>query len=136
MTKTTEAAIKRTRVGYLACSTLALLFLGLIYAFSMFAAPMCSAFGLESSAVALTFNIMMIAFCVGAVIGSQIEGALGVRATIIIAAIMFLVGFASTGFLGHNGIGVVYGCYGVLGGLGGGIGYNSILATTNAWFPD
>lgn len=136
MTKTTEAAIKRTRVGYLACSTLALLFLGLIYAFSMFAAPMCSAFGLESSAVALTFNIMMIAFCVGAVIGSQIEGALGVRATIIIAAIMFLVGFASTGFLGHNGIGVVYGCYGVLGGLGVGIGYNSILATTNAWFPD
>ena len=136
MTKTTEAAIKRTRIGYLACSTLALLFLGLIYAFSMFAAPMCSAFGLESGAVALTFNIMMIAFCVGAVIGSQIERALGVRATIVIAAVMFLVGFASTGFFGQIGIGVVYGCYGVLGGLGVGIGYNSILATTNAWFPD
>ena len=30
----------------------------------------------------------------------------------------------------------MYGCYGVLGGLGVGIGYNSILATTNAWFPD
>ena len=136
MTKTTEAAIKRTRVGYLACSTLALLFLGLIYAFSMFAAPMCSAFGLESSAVALTFNIMMIAFCVGAVIGSQIEGALGVRATIIIAAIMSSSVSRAPAFLGHNGIGVVYGCYGVLGGLGVGIGYNSILATTNAWFPD
>ena len=134
--KTTEATIKRVRVGYLVCATLALLFLGLIYAFSMFAAPMCSAFGLESSAVALTFNIMMIAFCVGAVIGSQIERALGVRVTIIIAAFMFLVGFASTGLFGQAGIGVVYGCYGVLGGLGVGIGYNSILATTNAWFPD
>lgn len=136
MTATTMASVKRTRVGYLSLSTLTLLFLGLIYAFSMFAAPMCASFGLESSAVALTFNIMMIAFCVGAVIGSQIEAALGVRATVVIAAVMFLVGFASTGFFGQLGIGVVYGCYGVLGGLGVGIGYNSILATTNAWFPD
>ena len=133
---TKVALLKRKRIMYLAFSTLTLLFLGLIYAFSMFAAPMCSAFGLESSAVALTFNIMMIAFCIGAVLGSQIERAVGTRGAIIIAAIMFLGGFTSTGFFGQVGIGVVYGCYGVLGGLNVGIGYNSIIATTNAWFPD
>ena len=36
---------------YLALSTLTLLFLGLIYAFSMFAAPICTTFGLEKAAV-------------------------------------------------------------------------------------
>ncbi len=45
--------IKRKRIMYLTLSTLTLLFLGLIYAFSMFAAPMCVTFGLEKADVAL-----------------------------------------------------------------------------------
>lgn len=130
------ARIKSKRTLYLVLSTLSLLFLGLIYAFSMFAAPMCATFGLEKSSVGLTFNIMMIAFCIGAVVGSQIEGKIGVRATLIISAIMFFCGFAGTGLFAMGSIGVVYGFYGVLGGLGVGIGYNSVIATTNVWFPD
>ncbi|WP_165055264.1 MULTISPECIES: MFS transporter [unclassified Adlercreutzia] len=130
------AQIKRKRAVYLVLSTLSLLFLGLIYAFSMFAAPLCATFGLEKDAVGLTFNIMMIAFCVGAVIGSQIEGRLGVRGTLVVSATMFLVGFAGTGLLGYGSIGAVYGFYGVCGGLGVGIGYNTVIATTNVWFPD
>ncbi len=128
--------IKKKRSVYLVLSAVSLLFLGLIYAFSMFAAPMCQSFGLEKSAVGLTFNIMMITFCIGAVVGSQIEGKIGVRNTLIIAAIMFLAGFAGTGLFADGNIGIVYGCYGVLGGLGVGIGYNSVIATTNVWFPD
>lgn len=128
--------IKKKRSVYLVLSAVSLLFLGLIYAFSMFAAPMCQSFGLEKSAVGLTFNIMMITFCIGAVLGSQIEGKIGVRNTLIIAAIMFLAGFAGTGLFADGNIGIVYGCYGVLGGLGVGIGYNSVIATTNVWFPD
>lgn len=136
MSEMTVSQIKSKRALYLALSAVTLLFLGLIYAFSMFAAPMCSAFGLEKSAVALTFNIMMITFCVGAVIGSQIEKKLGVRMTLIIGAVLFLVGFAGTGLFANGNIGVVYGCYGICGGLGVGIGYNSAIATTNVWFPD
>lgn len=132
----TISDIKRKRTLYLVLSTLSLLFLGLIYAFSMFAAPMCATFELEKSAVGLTFNIMMITFCVGAVIGSQIEGKLGVRTTLFISAAMFLVGFAGTGLLGHGNIGAVYGFYGICGGLGVGVGYNTVIATTNVWFPD
>ncbi len=71
--------IKSRRTVYLALSTLALLFLGLIYAFSMFAAPITNSFGLGKAAVGLTFNIMMITFCVGAVIGSQLDARLGVK---------------------------------------------------------
>lgn len=128
--------IKRNRAIYLTLSTITLLFLGLIYAFSMFAAPMCQAFGLEKSQIGLTFNIMMILFCIGAVIGSQIEKALGVKITIIIGAVLFAIGFIGTAFLANGNIMMVYIFYGVCAGTGVGIGYNSIIATTNVWFPD
>lgn len=132
----TVGQIKSKRMLYLALSTLTLLFLGLIYAFSMFAGPICTTFGLEKSAVGLTFNIMMITFCVGAVIGSQIEAKIGVRSTLFVAALLFFCGFTGTGLFGNGSITVVYLCYGVLGGLGVGVGYNSVIATTNIWFPD
>ena len=136
MSEMTAAQIKSKRMLFLACSTIALLFLGLIYAFSMFATPMCKTFGLEKSAVGLTFNIMMISFCFGAVASSQIEKKLGIKSTIIIAAALTFIGFAGTGLFANGNITVIYLFYGVLGGAGVGIGYNSIVATTNVWFPD
>lgn len=87
MEELSVAQIKRKRAMYLALSTLSLLFLGLIYAFSMFAAPMSQYFELEKEAVGLTFNIMMITFCIGAVVGSQIEKAMGLRTSLLVAAV-------------------------------------------------
>ncbi len=136
MQELSVSQIKSRRIAYLALSTLSLLFLGLIYAFSMFAASMSTTFGLSASSVGLTFNIMMIMFCIGAVVGSQIEKAIGVRGALLACAAMFLVGFAGTGLFAYGNIIVVYLFYGVLGGLGVGIGYNSAIATTNVWFPD
>ena len=136
MSEMAPAQIKSKRILYLVLSTVTLLFLGLIYAFSMFAAPMCAAFGLEKSAVGLTFNIMMITFCLGAVLGSQIEKAIGVKGAIIVAAIMFAVGFIGTGLFAYGNIIALYLFYGVICGLGVGIGYNCVIATTNVWFPD
>lgn len=136
MTTTTADQARRTRLGLLACSTIALLFLGLIYAFSMFAAPLSQTFGLPASEVSLTFNVMMIAFCLSAVVGSRLERRLGTRPTLVIAAVAFLFAFAGTGLLGGAGIGVLYGLYGVLGGSAVGVAYNVVLSATNAWFPD
>lgn len=136
MSEMSAGQIKSKRALYLVLSTVTLLFLGLIYAFSMFAAPMCTTFGLEKSAVGLTFNIMMITFCLGAVVGSQIEKHLGVKSTIIISAVMFAVGFVGTALFANNNIAALYIFYGVICGLGVGIGYNSVIATTNVWFPD
>ena len=84
MPETTVARVKSERMRTLACSTFALLFLGLIYAFSMFAAPMGEAFELEKGAIGLTFNIMMIAFCIGAVIGSYVVLRRAPRSTLVI----------------------------------------------------
>lgn len=136
MSEMTVQQIKSKRIVYLAASTFTLLFLGLIYAFSMYAAPMCVTFGLEKAQIGLTFNIMMIAFCVGCVGGAFVEKAVGVKLSIIIAAILFAVGFIGTALLANGNIMIVYVFYGVCAGAGVGIGYNSIIATTNVWFPD
>lgn len=129
--------IRSRRRGYLALSAFVLLFLGLIYAFSMFARPMTQDFGLTGN-VGLTFNIMMIAFCTGSVVGSLIDRKFGVRVPLILTAVMFAIGFGGAGILG-NAIGdvvVLYIFYGLIGGFSVGIGYNTIIATTNVWFPD
>ena len=136
MTDMTVSQIKSKRMVYLALSTITLLLLGLIYAFSMFAAPMCETFGLEKTDVALTFNIMMIAFCIGCVGGSYVEKFAGTRGALILAGALFLIGFAGTGLFATGNLFVVYVLYGVCGGAGVGMGYNSIVATTNVWFPD
>ena len=52
----------------------------------------------------LTFNIMMITFCIGAVVGSQIEKAMGLRTSLLVAAVMFLVGFAGTGLFAYGNV--------------------------------
>ena len=135
MSEMTVQQIKSKRIVYLAASTFTLLFLGLIYAFSMYAAPMCVTFGLEKSQIGLTFNIMMIAFCIGCVGGAFVEKKVGVKGSIIIAAILFAIGFIGTAMLANGSIMMVYVFYGVIAGIGVGIGYNSIIATTNVWFP-
>lgn len=85
MLELTVTPIERRRGIYLALSTLTLLFLGLIYAFSMFVAPMCMTFNLEKGDVAFTFNIMMICFCLGAFAGSQLEKVIGIKWSIILS---------------------------------------------------
>ena len=136
MSDLTVQQIKSKRMVFLVLSTITLLFLGLIYAFSMFAAPMCEFFGLERSQIGLTFNIMMIMFCLGCVGGSIVDKKLGVKGALVIAALMFAIGFIGTAFLAHGNIIIVYVFYGIIAGIGVGIGYNTLVATTNVWFPD
>lgn len=127
--------IKRKRIRLLVMSTIALLFLGLIYGFSMFAKPMIQDFGLPG--VGFTFNIMMIAFCVGCTASSFAERAIGVRGCLLVAALAFALGFCLTGLLAPRaGTIILYVCYAAIGGIGVGFGYNTIIATTNVWFPE
>lgn len=137
MPSLTSKAVKKQRLVYLAISSITLLFLGLIYAFSMFSEPMIEDFGLEG-AVSVTFNIMMVTFCIGCIVGSLLEKKIGLKPTILIEALVFGAGFCGTGILGSitGEVAVLYVFYGSLGGLGVGMGYISLITTTNLWFPD
>ena len=126
---------------YLGTGTLTLLFLGLIYAWSIFRTPFGELFPEWSiSQLSMTFTISMIFFCLGGFAGGLLSKKFSIRARMLISAVMLLIGFfvVSTVDPGDPASSLVklYIFYGVFGGGGVGIAYNGVIGTLNKWFPD
>ena len=121
---------------YLVCGTIALLFAGIIYAWSILKAPLAKEFGWGASQLALNFTFAMCFFCIGGVLGGILAKNIGVRLTMIIGGVIAGVGFILASTLTGNNIVFLYIFYGMMSGLGIGIAYNTIIASVNAWFPD
>ena len=130
------AKIHKRRMLYLACSTIGLLFLGLIYAFSMFAALMSETFKLDPSQLSLTFYVAMIVTSFGTIVGAKADQIFGTKITVALIGVLFFIAFAGTALFGYQNIWVIYILYGAIGGLASGMGNNVIVSTTNLWFPD
>lgn len=134
--ETIRTRVKSKRILYLVFATLALLILGLIYAWSIFAAPIARAFPHYGPALSQVFQVSMFAFCLSALVGAQVVKKFSARAAIILAAALMAIGFLCTAFFAYLGIGVLFVFYGVLVGSGCGIAYNAIISLVNPWFPD
>ena len=121
---------------YLVIGVIAMLFAGIIYAWSILKAPFASEFGWTTSNLALNFTLTMTFFCVGGFLGARLAKRLGYKLTIIISGILAALGFILTSFLGGGSVVLLYLTYGLLAGLGIGIAYNVLIATVSSWFPD
>ena len=132
----TAGQIRGKRNLYLCVSTVGLLVLGLIYAWSIFSGPLAAHTGYTRGDLQITFTLSMIFFCLGALAGSFINKVISVRNTLLIAAVLLAAGFAGTALLATSHIAVIYVCYGVFCAASCGIGYNTIIATVGLWFPD
>ena len=91
-----EKALKRqmsSRWALLVLGVILLLFLGLIYGWSIFRSPLQSEFGWTDSQASLTFSISMMTFCLGGLVG----GIAGVTVYQLAPAMNFL------NFLGYVG---------------------------------
>jgi OFA family oxalate/formate antiporter-like MFS transporter len=132
----TASQIKGRRNLYLSVSTLGMLVLGLIYAWSIFSGPLSAHTGYGRGDLQITFTISMIFFCLSMLAGAFINKTLSIRGTLMIAAVLLAVGFAGTAMFGTAHIGVIYVCYGILCASACGIGYNTIIARVGIWFPD
>ena len=126
---------------YLGTATLTLLFLGLIYAWSIFRTPLGEIFPDWSiSQMSLTFTISMIFFCLGGFAGGLMSKKFSVRARFLISAVMLFIGFFMVSTIKPDNptgsLTVLYIFYGVFGGGGVGIAYNNVIGTLNKWFPD
>lgn len=124
------------RWGYLAMGVIAMLFAGVLYAWSILKAPLASAFGWGASELALNFTLAMSFFCIGGLLGAQISKRAGHRIALVIASGLAAAGFLLTAALRDASVLMLYVTYGVLAGLGVGIAYNVITATVSTWFPD
>lgn len=131
-----DAKWKRIRWGYLGIGVIAMLFAGVLYAWSVLKAPLAAEFGWGASELALNFTLAMSFFCIGGLLGAKLSSRVGHRIALIVAGILSASGFVLTACLPGNSVAVLYITYGVLAGLGIGITYNVVIATVNAWFPD
>lgn len=126
---------------YLGMGTLTLLFLGLIYAWSIFRTPFGEMFPDWSiSQLSMTFTISMIFFCLGGFAGGIMSKRFSIRTRMLISAVLLLVGFFAVSMVKPESPGssltMLYIFYGVFGGGGVGFAYNGIIGTLNKWFPD
>ncbi len=128
--------IKSRRILYLACATLTLLVLGLIYAWSIFAVPIGATFTDYGPLLPQVFQVSMFAFCLSALVGAQVVKKYSAKASIILAALLLAVGFVLTALFAGVSIWMLYFFYGILAGSGVGIAYNAIISLVNPWFPD
>ncbi|MCK9216688.1 MAG: MFS transporter [Firmicutes bacterium] len=114
--------------------TFLMLFLGLIYAWSLFAAPLEEAFNWSRSQTSITFSISMTMFCLGSIFSGMILKKRPPGNIILFSAALFLIGFFTASRIAN--IWGLYMSYGGLCGLGVGLSYNAILSTVPKWFPD
>jgi MFS family permease len=119
--------------------------IGQAYAFSVFKLPMTKLVGITQSApddwkqsqLGWIFSIAIVFLGLSAaVFGRWVESG-GPRRAMFVSACCFGAGFmvAAVGVQLHN-IWIIYLGYGVLGGVGLGIGYISPVSTLIKWFPD
>src|SRR5579883_2499933 len=119
--------------------------IGEVYAFSVFKLPLTRLIGVSDSApgdwtqpnIAWVFSIAIVALGLSAAIfGSWLEH-VGPRKAMLASAVCFGGGFlvSAVGVWLHQ-IWLLYLGYGVLGGIGLGLGYISPVSTLIKWFPD
>ena len=120
----------------MAIGVVAMLFAGVLYAWSILKSPLSGEFGWSQSELALNFTLAMTFFCVGGLLGAQLSRRIGHRIALISAGVLSAAGFILTSLLKDLPVVMLYVTYGVLAGIGIGIAYNVVIATVSAWFPD
>ncbi|MBQ6626836.1 MAG: MFS transporter [Ruminococcus sp.] len=132
----TDKSTLKKRYLYLVTGVFAMLFSGVLYAWSILKIPFKEVYQWSDSSLALNFTLTMCFFCLGAFFGSLLCKKLKVRLTLIIAGVLVGVGFVLTGLINSQMLYMLYLSYAVLAGTGIGISYNVIVSTVCAWFPD
>ena len=119
------------------CGVLLHLMLGSTYAWSIYRNPIMAQTGWDQSSVSFAFSLAI--FCLGlsaAFMGRLVEK-FGPRVTGSMSAVLYAGGNILTGVaIAHGELWMLYLGYGILGGLGLGVGYITPVSTIIKWFPD
>lgn len=114
--------------------------IGIIYAWSALRARTMQYFGWDATAATLVASFMLFAFCVGNFVGGALNDRIGPKTVGFIGVGMFGVGVLLSSFIPssmnpNTSVILFYITFGVIGGLGVGIGYGAILACMQKWLP-
>lgn len=111
--------------------------IGSVYAWSVFTNPLHEAFQWSLTEISLTFSIAILFLGLSAAFMGHFVERYGPRASGLFSAIFFGIGMTGSGFAVHmSSLPLLYLFYGVLAGIGLGVGYIAPVSTLVKWFPD
>ncbi|HEX8909180.1 MAG TPA: OFA family MFS transporter [Anaeromyxobacteraceae bacterium] len=120
-----------------AAGTIAMICLGTVYSWSIYTQPLIAAFGWSNTTTTWAFALAIFFLGVGAIIGGRWQDRSGPRVVAVTGVVLWGVGNVLAGLgTAHLGAWWLYLTYGVLGGLGLGLGYITPVAAVTKWFPD
>src|SRR6202163_2550176 len=108
--------------------------LGAVYAWSVFRVPLAKQFGWSISEVTLTFTISIFVLGIAAFFGGLWLNRKGPRIVALTGGVLYGLGVFLASF-SHN-LWWLYFSYGLIGGIGLGLGYIVPVAVLVKWFPD
>jgi len=111
------------------------LFLGIIYVWSVFVAPVSEVYLWDIESVKLTSSFMLCFFVVGILIGGKLQMKIGAEKVVLMGGLMLAAGMFATAVLPVEIAWLMYVTYGIIGGFGVGAGYNAIISAAQKWFP-
>lgn len=111
--------------------------IGSVYAWSVFTTPLQESIGWSLSQVSITFSIAILFLGLSAAFMGHFVEAKGPRKSGLVSTVFFAAGMITAGFgIQLEMLWLLYVGYGVLGGIGLGIGYITPVSTLVKWFPD
>ncbi len=136
MSSTSSSTSSTTNRWVLAIAAFCMqLALGAVYAWSVFLKPVMTAYHVSQPQANLTFSIVLLALGVTAGFGGYFNSRFGPRVIATVAGILYGAGVFLSGFVAPN-IYLLYLTFGIIGGIGLGLGYIVALAMLIKWFPD
>src|SRR5712672_479353 len=109
--------------------------LGAVYAWSVFRVPLAKQFGWSISEVTLTFTISIFVLGIAAFLGGLWLNRKGPRIVAMTGGFLYGAGVFLASLSAHR-LWWLYLSYGVIGGIGLGLGYIVPVAVLVKWFPD
>jgi MFS transporter, OFA family, oxalate/formate antiporter len=109
--------------------------LGAVYAWSVFRVPLAKQFNWTISQVTLTFTIAIMVLGFASFFGGLWLKRVGPRVVALTGGVLYGLGVFLASFSNH-GLWWLYLTYGVIGGIGLGLGYIVPVAVLLKWFPD
>jgi len=111
--------------------------LGAVYGWSVFKIPLMRTQQWSETQVQLNFTLAIFFLGVGTIIGGLWQDKVGPRRVATVAGVLYGVGYMLAGFsVTHQSLNGLYFAYGVLTGVGMGMGYICPVATLVKWFPE
>jgi MFS family permease len=129
--------VRTNRWAIAAAGTIAMTCLGTVYSWSLFTQPLVAAFGWSNTTTTWAFALAIFFLGVGAIIGGRWQDRRGPRPVAVTGVVLWGIANVLAG-LGTARFGApwIHATYGVLGGIGLGLGYVTPVAAVTKWFPD